>query len=713
MTASTLAVPRSSSVQWFTKFLRDELSPYPGRSAKVARMLLAATIVMIIVMVFRIPFGAYAALFALTISRENPDATVRAVRTLVVSFAVGVVYVLVGAVIFSSEPVLRLVWVLATLFLIFFSLSAVSNSTAVSRFGYLLVITIPIWDRHISGEQKVEESLWAAGAIALASIVVAAVELIYAGLYRFDEVTAALLDRLRWVENALRGWSGGLTDPTAEQQLARLAVLGTSRMRRDLLLSSYAPEVTQQMGAVVSLVGRLVDLAANLSHFSAQRSDDARRSFQELANRVDILARGLAAGEAPQEMEERVKTTGTPSTTFLLMDMERTIADTAAVLRGSDLPSSLRVSARPREPRKPFFVADAFTNPSHIRFAIRGSLAAAVCYLAYNLANWPEISTAVTTCLLTALTTIGSSRQKQVLRFGGAIAGGTAGMCAQIFVMPGLDSITGLVVLFAAITTLAAWIITSGPRISYFGAQFAFAFYLINFEEFRFQTSLAVARDRVVGILLGLVVMWLIFDQLWGAPAITEMRRTFLSTLKLLARFMMEPASSGPFDQSAAIEQSYVQRERINTNFNKLREAGDGVMMEFGSSREHDLALRNRLVKWQLQVRVIFITRIALLKYRLRLAGFELPEPILSAQHVFDSRLAERMDDIADHLQGKRNLAQRQWDPLLPLILETIEKYRPADASPAIAARLQSLLPLCSRIDLDVMLLADEIAASL
>lgn len=49
---------------------------------------------------------------------------------------------------------------------------------------------------------------------------------------------------------------------------------------------------------------------------------------------------------------------------------------------------------------------------------------------------------------------------------------------------------------------------------SYFGLQIAVAFYLVNLQEFAFQTSLSVARDRVVGILLGLLVMWLVFDQL-------------------------------------------------------------------------------------------------------------------------------------------------------------------------------------------------------
>src|ERR1700758_2439505 len=107
-------------------------------------------------------------------------------------------------------------------------------------------------------------------------------------------------------------------------------------------------------------------------------------------------------------------------------------------------------------------------------------------------------------------------------------------MGSPIFILPYLDSIAGFVVLFVAVTALAAWIMTSSPRLSYFGIQVALAFYLINLNEFKMQTSLAVARDRVVGILLGLFIMWLVFDQIWGAPAAVQMKKTFISNLQFI-----------------------------------------------------------------------------------------------------------------------------------------------------------------------------------
>src|SRR5262249_3716801 len=154
----------------------------------------------------------------------------------------------------------------------------------------------------------------------------------------------------------------------------------------------------------------------------------------------------------------------------------------------------------------------------------------------YTSLDWSGISTAVVTCVLTALTTIGASRQKQVLRISGAIVGGFIfGMGAQIFILPYIDSIGGFTVLFVTVTFVEAWFATSSPRLSYFGVQLALAFFFVNLQEFGIETSLTPPRDRVVGILLGLFMMWLMFDQLWGAPAVVEMKNVFISLLRSLA----------------------------------------------------------------------------------------------------------------------------------------------------------------------------------
>ena len=75
---ATLAqtVPKSSTaLLWIREFLKAELAPYPGRAALVARMCVPATLVMLLTMTFQIPYGAYGAIFALTVSSESAEET--------------------------------------------------------------------------------------------------------------------------------------------------------------------------------------------------------------------------------------------------------------------------------------------------------------------------------------------------------------------------------------------------------------------------------------------------------------------------------------------------------------------------------------------------------------------------------------------------------------------------------------------------------------
>ncbi len=689
--------------RWLRDFLQDELRSRPGRAAMTARMVLATTLVMILVMTFRIPYGAYGAIYALTISRESPEATVAAVRTIIVAFVIGLAAILLGAVLFVGNPMLRLLWVFGILFTTFYAMSAMTNYAAAVRFGYLVVITIPLWDRQIPAELRVEGTLWAAAAVGLGSLITVLLELVFARLEPGDDIVRPIAERLVAVEALLGCYVAERpVDRHTAEEITLLATRGTSRLRRNLRRSSFSTGYREQMGALIALVGRLVDLAANLTALSMEIPEDARQRLRTLAENIARLRAGLLARKTPHPMEFGGDV---PASAPLLGEMEKTVSLIADVLEGS--PSlTFRASALPPDESKwRFFVSDALTNPDHIKFGLRGCLAAGLCYIIYTGVNRPEISTSVTTCLLTGLTTIGASRQKQVLRIGGALVGGLVGIGAQMFILPSIDSIFGFTLLFVPIMIGASWIATSSPRLSYFGVQVATAFDLINLLEFKMQTSLAVARDRILGIMLGLVVMWLVFDQLWAAPATVQMRKTFISTLRLLVQLSGEPRAK---EQTAAIERTYSLRETIDANFDRVRALADGVLFEFGPSRQQDLALRDRIRGWQPQLRSIFLTRIALLKYCLRLPGFELPEAVRLAQREFDNDVAGALEGMANRIEGNvPGGREKAVAGVSPADLETSFKRLeqttvtccPELPKGALTAQLQTFLPLSRRIE--------------
>jgi multidrug resistance protein MdtO len=290
------------------------------------------------------------------------------------------------------------------------------------------------------------------------------------------------------------------------------------------------------------------------------------------------------------------------------------------------------------------FLPDALTNPDHLMYSLRGCLAAMLCYVIFNAVAWRGLSTSLATCVITALSSIGSSRQKQVLRISGAIVGGLFfGIGSQVLILPMLDSISGFTVLFSVVTFIAAWFATSSPRLSYFGLQIALAFYLIHLQEYFPQTNLGIARDRVMGIALGLVMMWLVFDTLGSRPAAEVMRKLFATNLGLLAD-LATPWREGKLADLKEIRQT---RDRLSTSFGSVNAQADAVLFEIGPTRAQDLLLRERLLGWQPKLRSLFLIEIGLLQYRLQISPDELAPEVVNAQQRFDEAVTEALRIMA------------------------------------------------------------------
>jgi multidrug resistance protein MdtO len=692
----------------FWEFLKEEVVPYPGRAALVGRMVMAATLAMLITMTFRLPYGAYCAVYAVAISRESTQMTLKAATTRIVSYSLGAIYVLIGATFFVDDPLLRLLWVIGAMFIAFYAMSAMTDSAAASAIGYLIVITVPLWDEHISGELRLEGTLWAVFALAIGNVIAVVVELLFEAISPGNDLLRSIADRLSAVESVLACYAtDGPTDQATKESVIRLAMLGTSRLRYTLRDSKYSREYREQMGAVVALVGRLIDIAASLIHIEIQVGVEYRGRLRDLAGSISTIRADLLSGRIPRPINVdggHEPSDGVP----LLRELEKTAVLIPEIFSGAGPVSQLGLSTSDEKRPSTILTPDAFSNLDHLKFGVKGGLAASLCYIIYNSVAWPGISTAVTTCLLTALSTVGSSRQRQVLRFAGAIVGGFFfGMLAQIAILPYLDSIAGFTVLFIAVSAVGAWFATSSPRLAYFGVQIIVAFYLINLQEFREQISLGVARDRVVGILLGLCAMWLVFDQLWGTLASVEMKKVFASNLRWLAEFERQPLSEAGW---TAIERSYFLRETINTNFDKVRSLADAVLFEFGPSHQQDLALRSQIRKWQPQLRMLFLTRITLFKYRLQLTGFELPAVVRASQLEFDNRLTTLLDRMADRMEGRTPAGDHGFAEAFDRLEESVRNCCSEELHGSMATELKTFLALSRNAESLVLSLDNEIA---
>jgi len=175
----------------------------------------------------------------------------------------------------------------------------------------------------------------------------------------------------------------------------------------------------------------------------------------------------------------------------------------------------LRASAKPR---KSLFVPDAFTNPNYVRFGLKVALAAMSCYILYMALDWPGIRTAFITCCFIALESNRATIGKARLRFIGCAIGGLLGFLAIMYLVPHMESIVSLAFLTAAGAALAGWVAAGSKRISYAGLQIALAFFMCIFQGFAPDTHFATIRNRVIGILLGILVTSVVFYNLWPEP---------------------------------------------------------------------------------------------------------------------------------------------------------------------------------------------------
>src|SRR6266850_972516 len=209
-------------------------------------------------------------------------------------------------------------------------------------------------------------------------------------------------------------------------------------------------------------------------------------------------------------------------------------------------------SAEHRSKPKSLFVPDAFTNPAHVHFALKVTFAAMFCYIVYEAIDWSGIHTAFITCTFIALESTEATLYKGTLRIVGCVIGGALALFSIVFLMPHMETIASLVVLVACASAIAGWVGTGSERISYAGLQIAFAFFYSVFQGYAPDTDLDNVRNRVVGILFGLVVTGLVFRYIWPERTIDRLRAALRQALRQLAQVLEIPRRESSIEAAKA-----------------------------------------------------------------------------------------------------------------------------------------------------------------
>jgi len=229
----------------------------------------------------------------------------------------------------------------------------------------------------------------------------------------------------------------------------------------------------------------------------------------------------------------------TPLEADVLADIKEAIASFAEV-------PSFDGRLEARKESNGFFAADAFTNPDYVQYALKTTGAAMFCYILFSLLDWPGIHTSFITCYIVSLGTMAETVEKLTLRILGCLVGAAAGYGAIIFLLPYLTSITALMILVFVGALASGYVAAGSERISYAGFQIAFAFFLCVIQGSSPAFDLTVARDRVIGILIGNVVVYLLFTNLWPISVGKRIDPAIAALLRRLSAMMTADPRSRP-----------------------------------------------------------------------------------------------------------------------------------------------------------------------
>lgn len=672
-TVAPALVAEQGTANQLLEFFKRELAPYPGRAATVGRITLAVALTFILVMTFQIPLPAYVLYMVFFVTRDTPSAAVRGAIVTITAVIASAVLTLPGLILFVDYPMLRFLYTTGCFFVVFYLIDVLELRSAAINMGLAVYLITVVWDRPFSAEEHLQSSLWVVVVLSMGTAISAVIEVLFVRKGPLDDVLKGIGQRLESAETTLRyiAESGTVAGNPAADAITTLGTVGTGRLRRLLRAAERSPGALSQyiaeLTTAVAVVGRLIDVLAGLQIHGSLR-ETTRQRLDRLAGEVGRVRREILEREKPEPWA--LEADEAPSASIpVLPELERTVKLIPQAFSPAQTLHADVISIIDEEQSTPLFVPDAWTNPEHLRFAIKGWLASTVCYIIYTSIAYPGISACVLACLITALSTLGASQQKLIFRLGGAALGGLLmGIGSLVFILPNISSITAVTLVIAAGSAIGAWFSTSSPKFSYFGSQTCLAFYLTTLQVYTIPTELAAARDAFLGVLLGLIVMWAVFEHLWPLRAAEGMLRGFAANVRFLADLVNAFEDETP---EQIVRNVRNLRELLNAGFAAVHSHADSMVFEFGPHRANNFALRDRILRWQASARTLYLVQIAILQYRIQIDYASVPEEVIAAHRAFDTSVAQVLNGIAANVD---DVTSEPEDLSLSPVFEIFEK---------------------------------------
>jgi len=511
------------------------LAPYPGRAQVAARIALACTLTVLVTSMYQTPEAAISAYVIFFMNRADRTSSVLVSVAMMVLITLVIGLVMLVAIASIDVPLWRVVWMVVLSVGLLFLTSASKLRPVGAIMAMIAGYGLDVLGLAPIGELATRGLLYAWLMVAIPIGVNVVVNLLLAPSPR--RLAGRRLGAcLRLAAQALRAPPA---DPSALATSLREAVETVPEwLKLSKIEASASAADLAALGHALSSVTSIL-LAVEL----ACREPAARLPAalaEPVADTLDGMARMLEDGGYPVEIAPPLPVADeieglAPLARVVATELQSAIVGFAEAGPAAQPAASGKAAEGAKgggEAGGGFFLPDAFSNPGHVRYALKTTAAAMFCYFLYIQLDWTGIHTCFITCYIVSLGTTAETVEKLTLRIAGCAIGALLGTAAIVFVTPSLTSITGLMALVFAGAWASAWIAQGSPRISYAGFQVAFAFFLCVLQGPAPGFDLTIARDRTIGILLGNVAVYLVFTRIWpvsiaGAidAALADLRR--------------------------------------------------------------------------------------------------------------------------------------------------------------------------------------------
>ena len=641
--------------QWFVWFLED-LWPTPGRLGSSARVVVAVVLALILLLVLQVPFVSLVLYLIFVVGRESPAVSLRSALLSVCVGSMAVLVELLVVVATDNDPLTRLLSVVAMTFIAGVLTQASSFAPLAPTLGLLYCTVIALWENQIPPDRIVKTSLYLIAAEGLALGCAVFVEYLFATRSAVDRLRAERVVRYRALETMFRAYARGASPDerlAAYLPVARLALAGQRGMQElygVIVQRNLNPKgLPIGMRVRITLLAQFVDVSAA---FGAAHLSNNDPRLRERCAWIADRCREQTEGFGPQMESSRMSKWGIPALRPVVETLEAIMA--MPVYSGDSADERLIVLPANKIP---FFVPGALNSINTYTFGLKISFCATLCYILYHALDYPEISTAVTTVLVSGLTTTGAMKQKLAHRLAGAIVGGLLlGLGSIVFLFPHMDSITALCGLVAAVTFVAAWT-AGGRRFGYIGLQIAFSFFAVTLATSSAPTELAPARDRLVGIGLALAIMWFVFDQVWPVRTISMMRQALAFVLRGEAEVL---SVSGADVQSPGLGPRIDGlRHHVNAKITEIRNLNEAVLYEFGVNHRGQKAAGQSILLAALTSGSLFWNELVVLE-RTQDRDLLADDALVKIRRL----VAKRLETLAEAIVNEKPVEPFRWPDL-------------------------------------------------